>query len=126
MKATTRYSAQQMIEACADNNKGYLYALVDMKEDMSGNGLAVAYSEDKEFYLNNEISYIGMSSNPFQRYQAHKVKKSRKIGMILFNETKSNYPEAELKAMEAEAIFKYSVAKGTPKWQKGSKTFSGA
>ena len=49
MKATTRYSAQQMIEACADNNKGYLYALVDMKEDMSGNGLAVAYSEDKEF-----------------------------------------------------------------------------
>ena len=46
--------------------------------------------------------------------------------MVIFDETKSDYPEAELKALESNAIYNYCVKKGTPKWQKGASTFSGA
>ena len=63
---------------------------------------------------------------PFERFGQHRCRKSRKIGMVIFDETKSDYPEAELKALESNAIYNYCVKKGTPKWQKGASTFSGA
>ena len=46
--------------------------------------------------------------------------------MVVFNQTKTDYPEAELKALESDAILEYCLKNGTPKWQKGASTFSGA
>ena len=118
------YTQADNIKACHKNDKGYLYALVDLED--KANWQSVDFSDDKDYHLNNEIDYIGITSNPFERFGQHRCRKSRKIGMVIFDETKSDYPEAELKALESNAIYNYCVKKGTPQWQKGASTFSGA
>jgi predicted GIY-YIG superfamily endonuclease len=123
------FTQKENIKSCHRNDKAYLYALVELQEDSPYWG-AIDHSDDKEYYLNNVISYIGETSNPYERYSQHKCpskgEKGKKIGMVVFNRTSSHLPHAEIKAMESEAIFKYALAKGTPPWQKGAKTFSGA
>ena len=118
------YTAESNIESCRQNDKGFLYALVDLKD--ASTIFEIDYSEDKKYHLNNDIDYIGITSNPFERFAQHRSRKSRKIGMVIFNKTETKYPEAELKALESDAIFDYCMEKGTPKWQKGASTFSGA
>jgi len=118
------YNITNNMKACRNNDKGFLYALVKLEDKATWDN--IDYSEDKEYHLNNEIDYIGITSNLMERFSQHRVRKSRKIGMVVFNQTKSEYPEAELKALESDAIFNYCLEKGTPKWQKGASTFSGA
>ena len=118
------YTQRENIKACHRNDKAYLYALIDLKDNSKWD--EVDFSEDENYHLNNKISYIGETSNPYERFAQHRVKKSRKVGMVIFNQTKTDYPHAEIKSLESEAIFNYCVKKGSPKWQKGAKTFSGA
>ncbi len=118
------YTQADNIKACHKNDKGYLYALVDLED--KANWQSVDFSDDKDYHLNNEIDYIGITSNLMERFAQHRTRKSRKVGMIVFNQTKTTEPHAELKHLEAEAIFEYALNVGQPKWQKGASTFSGA
>tara|TARA_R100000458_G_C8117368_1_gene137688 strand:- start:135 stop:497 length:363 start_codon:yes stop_codon:yes gene_type:complete len=118
------YTAQGNIDACRNNDKGYLYALVSLKDKATWD--SIDYSDDTKYHLNNEIDYIGITSNLMERFAQHRTRKSRKVGMIVFNQTKTTEPHAELKHLEAEAIFEYALNVGQPKWQKGASTFSGA
>ena len=119
-----RYTCKGNMLACRNNDKGFLYALVDL--ELGSTWDTIDYSEDNKYHLNNEIQYIGITSNLMERYQQHRVRKSKRIGMVVFNQTKTDYPEAELKALESDAILEYCLKNGTPKWQKGASTFSGA
>jgi len=68
-----------------------------------------------------------MTSNPIERFSMHRGKKSKKIGMVIFDKTETEFPHVELQAKENQAILNYCMAKGDyPKWQKGAKKFSGA
>ena len=114
--------------ACRGNTNGYIYALVrvpkkDAKESLSAELLT--YSEDKEYYLNNDaVKYIGTTNNPIARLQAHGSSKGRKMGMVIFDDADT---PAEGKFKEAQAIYKYCDAKGQgPEWQKGHDTWAGA
>jgi predicted GIY-YIG superfamily endonuclease len=118
------YTINNCVKTCRNNDKGFLYALVKLESKASWDN--IDYSEDKDFHLNNDIDYIGITSNLMERFSQHRNRKSNEIGMIVFNQTKTEFPEAELKALEAEAIFNYCLEKGVPKWQKGASTFSGA
>ena len=118
------YTQTENIKACHRNDKAFLYALVDLKDDSKWD--FVDFSKDKNYHLNNEISYIGETSNIYERFAQHRVYKSKKIGMVVFNQTKTHEPHAEIKSLESDAIFKYALKFGKPKWQKGAKTFSGA
>lgn len=120
-----KYSMRGNVEACHRNDKGFLYALVDL--DNQADWDMIDHSEDKNFPVNNDIVYIGMTSNPIERFSMHRGKKSKKIGMVIFDKTETEFPHVELQAKENQAILNYCMAKGDyPKWQKGAKKFSGA
>ena len=81
--------------------------------------------EDKNYYLNNDsVKYIGVTNNPISRFQSHRCKKGKKMGMVIFDEADS---PAEGKMKEANAIYNYCEVKGKgPRWQKGHDTWAGA
>jgi|TARA_R100001163_G_scaffold5942_1_gene6845 hypothetical protein len=109
-------------EACNGNINGYLYALVDIEKN---NGNVYSFSDDENYHLNNDISYIGITNNPFARLNNHRCKgKGKRIGMVIFGE-----PEDAMtgKMMEAKAIYDYCKIKGdAPLHQKGHDTWAGA
>ena len=116
---------QQNEISCKGNGAGYVYALVEI-DDKSSQSMLV-WSEDPDFLKNNEIAYIGETSNPWRRFGAHRSEKSRKIGMVIIDETDSDYPVPEIQMKENKAMFNYALAHGKlPKWNKGGTTFSGA
>ena len=51
------YTQSENIKACHRNDKAYLYALIDLKDNSKWD--EVDFSEDKNYHLNNDISYIG-------------------------------------------------------------------
>ena len=53
------YTQADNIKACHKNDKGYLYALVDLED--KANWQSVDFSDDKNYHLNNEIDYIGIT-----------------------------------------------------------------
>tara|TARA_Y100001963_G_C6440885_1_gene291324 strand:+ start:40 stop:399 length:360 start_codon:yes stop_codon:yes gene_type:complete len=109
---------------CNGNTNGYIYALVRVhKKDACVD--MISYSEDKEFYLNDEhVKYIGTTNNPVSRFQSHRIGKGKKIGMVIFDEADS---PAEGKMKEAQAIYNYCETMGKgPSYQKGHDTWSGA
>ena len=103
----------------------------EKKEDFNSHSLnfysgVFDYSDDKNYHLNNDIVYIGITNNPVQRLNGHRCDKgkSKKIGMVIFNEAKS---PTQGKMLEAEAIYNYCEVKGHgPKFQKGHDTWAGA
>ena len=109
---------------CNGNPNGYVYALVRVqKKDNCVDMLS--YSDDKEYYLNNEhVKYIGVTNNPIGRFQGHRTEKGKKIGMVIFDEAKN---PAEGKKKEADAIYNFCEIKGQgPAYQKGHDTWAGA
>ena len=60
-------------KACSKNDKGFIYALVDLDEKATWD--LIEYSNDKEYYLNNKVSYVGLSSNPIERFGDHRTNK---------------------------------------------------
>ena len=116
---------------CNGNLNGYLYALVKLSEEPKYGNPVLSYSDDKDFHLNEKsVQYIGITNNPIARLQAHRIKtktgksKSRKIGMVIFNEAKN---PAEGKMLESVAIYNYCEAKGYgPEFQSGHDTWAGA
>ncbi len=115
-------------KACNGNENGCIYALVRVDKKKSSNvmsGELLDYSEDKEFYLNNNyVKYIGTTNNPIARLQNHRFKKGKKLGMVIFD-TAENPAEGKMK--EALAIYNYCEVKGKgPAWQKGHDTWAGA
>ena len=110
-------------KSCNGNNNGYIYALVKLPE--TGTSEMLSYSEDKEYYLNNDsVRYIGCTNNPISRFQSHRCKKGKKMGMVIFDQADS---PAEGKMKEAQAIYNFCEVKGKgPKWQKGHDTWAGA
>ena len=109
---------------CNGNKHGYIYALVRVnKKDACVDMLS--YSEDKEYYLNNDsVRYIGCTNNPISRFQSHRCKKGKKMGMVIFDEAKTPHVG---KMKESIAISNYCTIKGKgPKWQKGHDTWAGA
>jgi len=110
-------------EACKGNNNGYLYALINIGKN---DGNVFDYSDDKNYHLNNDIVYIGITNNPVSRLNAHRCDKhkSKRIGMVIFDEPKE---PTEGKMMEATAIYNYCKTKGHgPSLQKGHDTWAGA
>ena len=109
-------------KSCNGNNNGYIYALVKLPE--TGTSEMLSYSEDTEYYLNKEVQYIGVTNNPIGRFQGHRTKKGKKVGMVIFDEAKN---PAEGKFKEAQAIYKFCEANGRgPKLQKGHDVWAGA
>ena len=112
-------------KACTGNGAGYVYALVEIKDKASFEQLS--RTEDPDFLKNNEVAYIGETSNPWQRFGTHRKQKSRKIGMVILDETDSDFPVPEIQMKENKAMFNYALYHGhLPKWNKGGNTFSGA
>ena len=114
--------------ACNGNLNGYIYALVRVPKNVAKKTMTaelLTYSEDKEYYLNNDaVKYVGTTNNPVARLQAHGHEKGRKMGMVIFDEAKN---PSEGKMKEALAIYNYCEVKGKgPAWQKGHDTWSGA
>ena len=108
-------------KACSKNDKGFIYALVDLDEKATWD--LIEYSDDKEYYLNNKVSYVGLSSNPIERFGDHRTNKGKKIGMVIFDQAKN---PAEGKMKESIAIFKLVEKFGKCGWQKGAETWAGA
>ena len=110
-------------KACSGNNNGYIYALVDLPQ--KGTVEMLSYSEDKKYYLNDKnVQYIGVTNNPISRFQAHRTKKGKKVGMVIFDEARN---PAEGKYLESKAIYNFCELKGKgPKLQKGHDTWAGA
>ena len=112
-------------KACIGNGAGYVYALIEIDEKSSFEQLS--FSDDPDFIKNNKVAYIGETSNPWQRFGTHRTKKSRKIGMAVFDESDSDFPVPEIQMKENQAILNYALAHGeAPKWNKGALTFAGA
>ena len=111
-------------KSCNGNKNGYIYALVRVNKKDACIDM-VSYSDNKEYYLNNDsVKYIGVTNNPISRFQAHRSKKGKKMGMVIFDEAKN---PAEGKMLEAKAIYNFCETKGKgPKWQKGHDTWAGA
>jgi len=121
----SKYLLKENVKTCRNNDKGYLYALVDIQDEAKWSDIDFNY--DAKFPVSKDVVYIGMTSNPIERFSLHRTEKSKKIGMVIFNETKTEYPHVEAQMMENTAIFNYCKSNGNyPKWQKGAKTFSGA
>ena len=113
-------------KACVGNGAGYVYALIEIDEKSSFEQLSYAI-DDPDFLKNNEVAYIGETSNPWQRFGTHRTKKSRKIGMVIIDESNSDFPVPEIQMKENQAMFNYALAHGKlPKWNKGGTTFAGA
>ena len=111
-------------KSCNGNSNGYIYALVRVdKRDACVDMLS--YSDDTEYYLSNDsVKYIGVTNNPISRFQSHRCKKGKKMGMVIFDEAEN---PAEGKFKEAQAIYNFCSQKGKgPKWQKGHDTWAGA
>ena len=112
-------------KACKGNGAGYVYALVEIDEKSSFEQLD--FTDDPDFIKKNEVAYIGETSNPWQRFGTHRTKKSRKIGMVVFDESDSEFPVPEVQMKENQAILDYALINGkAPKWNKGALTFAGA
>ena len=113
-------------KACVGNGAGFVYALIEIDEKSSFEQLSYAI-DDPDFLKNNEVAYIGETSNPWQRFGAHRTYKSRKIGMVIIDESNSDFPVPEIQMKENQAMFNYALAHGKlPKWNKGGTTFAGA
>ena len=109
-------------KSCNGNTNGFIYALVRVnKKDACVDMLS--YSDDKEYYLNNKVSYVGLSSNPIERFGDHRTQKGKKIGMVIFDQAKN---PAEGKMKESTAIYKLVEKYGKCSWQKGAETWAGA
>ena len=111
--------------ACNGNRHGYIYALVRVSKKDACVDMLTYQLEDNKFYLNNEfVKYIGVTNNPIARFQAHRLKKGKKMGMVIFDKARN---PAEGKMKEAQAIYNFCEVKGKgPKWQKGHDTWAGA
>ena len=113
-------------KACVGNGAGFVYALIEIDEKSSFEQLSYAI-DDPDFLKNNEVAYIGETSNPWQRFGTHRTKKSRKIGMVIIDESNSDFPVPEIQMKENQAMFNYALAHGKlPKWNEGGTTFAGA
>ena len=112
--------------ACVGNGAGFVYALIEIDEKSSFEQLSYAI-DDPDFLKDNEVAYIGETSNPWQRFGAHRTYKSRKIGMVIIDESNSDFPVPEIQMKENKAMLNYALAHGKPpKWNKGALTFAGA
>ena len=113
------------LNKCKGNPNGFIYALVRIhKKDACID--MISYSDNKQYYLENDsVKYIGVTNNPIARFQAHRTKKGKKMGMVIFDQADFSH---EGKAKESVAISKYCFAHGGkgPKWQKGHDTWAGA
>tara|TARA_R100001015_G_C4477579_1_gene59132 strand:- start:45 stop:413 length:369 start_codon:yes stop_codon:yes gene_type:complete len=117
---------QSQIEACKGNGAGFLYALIEITDKATFENVSYAIG-DEDFIKNNKVAYIGESSNPIERFTKHRSQKSRKIGMVIFDETDSDYPVPEIQMKENLAMYNHALAHGElPKWNKGALTFAGA
>ena len=117
-----KQTQQSQIEACKGNGAGFVYALVEITDKATFENISYA---DPDFIKNNEVAYIGESSNPIERFTKHRSQKSRKIGMVIFDETDSDYPVPEVQMKENQAMYNYALAHGElPKWNKGALTFA--
>ena len=111
-------------KACKGNGAGFVYALVEIDDKASFEQISYA---DPDFIKHNEVAYIGETSNPWQRFGTHRTKKSRKIGMVIIDESDSDFPVPEIQMKENKAMYNYALAHGKlPKWNKGGLTFAGA
>jgi hypothetical protein len=120
------YLFKENVATCRDNDKGYLYALTDGTEPATWDMIDHNY-HDSKFPTSKYVVYIGMSSNPIERFSQHRQTKDKNLGMTVFAKTETDFPEVELQAMENQAILNYCLANGDyPKYQKGAKKFSGA
>tara|TARA_R110002020_G_C16054146_1_gene754840 strand:+ start:366 stop:728 length:363 start_codon:yes stop_codon:yes gene_type:complete len=118
------YTKRANIQSCKANDKGYIYALVDLDEPSKWD--MISYDDNKEAHLKENVRYIGVTSNPVERFCDHRCDKtkSKQIGMVIFDEAK--HP-AEGKAKEGTAIWQYIQKYGKgPKYQKGDDTWAGA
>ena len=118
----------QCDKALRGNGAGYVYALLEIEDKATYENISYAI-DDPDFLKNNEIAYIGETSNVYGRFGAHRSAKdkSRKIQMVVIDETDSDYPVPEIQMKEQTAMFNYARYHGNlPKWNKGGTTFSGA
>ena len=112
------------LNKCKGNPNGFIYALVRIhKKDACID--MISYSDNKQYYLENDsVKYIGVTNNPISRFQAHRTKKGKKMGMVIFDQAEN---PAKGKMLEAKAIYNFCSVKGKgPKWQKGHDTWAGA
>ena len=116
------YTKRANIESCKGNDKGFIYFLVDLEESSKWDYLD--WNGSKDGHLKADVKYIGVTSNPISRFQAHRSVKGKKMGMVIFDEAEN---PAEGKMLEAKAIYNFCELKGKgPKWQKGHDTWAGA
>ena len=112
------------LNKCKGNPNGFIYALVRIhKKDACID--MISYSDNKQYYLENDsVKYIGVTNNPISRFQAHRTKKGKKMGMVIFDQAEN---PAEGKMLEAKAIYNFCELNGQgPKLQKGHDTWAGA
>tara|TARA_A100001515_G_scaffold106035_1_gene86862 strand:- start:183 stop:545 length:363 start_codon:yes stop_codon:yes gene_type:complete len=119
-----KVTQQSQIESCKNNGAGFVYALVEITDKATAEQVTFA---DPDFIKRNKVAYIGESSNPYERFSKHRSTKSRKIGMVIFDETNSDFPVPEVQMKENLAMYNHALAHGElPKWNKGALTFAGA
>jgi|TARA_Y100000310_G_scaffold265388_1_gene276422 hypothetical protein len=116
------YSKEKNIAACNGNKKGFIYALVSVRDDSKLS--FITFEENAEYYKSWDVVYIGLTNNPMARFAKHRSTKSKKIGMVIFDTADS---PAEGKYKEAKAIYRFIQKWGeSPKFQAGDKTYAGA
>ena len=116
------YTAEQNISLCFNNDKAFIYRLVELEEEVD-NWHAIDL-EVGSCYLSKDTKYIGLTSNPVKRATFHRTDKGKKLVMQIFRI--ANTP-AMAKYFEAEAIYFFEEKFGkVPEFNIGSDRFDGA
>ena len=116
------YTAKSNIELCYNNDKAFIYRLIRIEEKVT-DWHAIDVEIDN-IHLNDDTKYIGLTSNPIKRAQAHRTKKGKDLVMQIFKI--ANTP-AMAKYLEAKAIYEFEEAFGqVPEYNIGADRFDGA
>ena len=100
-----KYTYVENIAMCKMNDKGFIYRLIAMKDDIKD-----FFMIDCDFYADindGKTAYIGMTSNPMQRAKKHRAVKGKDIMMQIIASAEC---PTEAHYLEAKALWDYKKA----------------
>ena len=101
------YTYMENVKLCTFNDKGFIYRLIEMDEDVpEWAAIDIYFNAD----LNDGLTqYIGMTSNPLKRSHAHRASKGKNMMMQII-ESAGCATEAHF--LECKAIWEYKQKNG--------------
>ena len=116
-----KYTYVENIAMCKMNDKGFIYRLIVMKDDIKD-----FFMIDCDFYADindGKTAYIGMTSNPMQRAKKHRSLKGKDIMMQIISSAEC---PTEAHYLEAKALWDYKKSNDGELPEFNKQTWGGA